>query len=113
KEQRGFTAHRHEVLALTAVEAAILDIAHLHGGTTVKHLAHEFIVIGSLIARMGLLERRPVIGKDLLKDTPVPCGCCQHLRPPSEGIGIMTVSCCTTALPYCPLLLRRDQAPPL
>jgi hypothetical protein len=38
-----------------------------------------------------MLKHLPVIGKDLLKDTPVPCGCCQHLRPPSDGVRIVTV----------------------
>jgi len=28
----------------------------------------------------------PVIGKDLLKDTPVPRGCCKHRRPPSVDL---------------------------
>ena len=37
-----------------------------------KHLAHQIIVIGGLIPRMGVLKRLPVIGKDLLKDAPVP-----------------------------------------
>jgi hypothetical protein len=40
---------------------------------------------------MGTLKRVPVIGKDLFKDTPVPRGCCQHLRPPREGLGIVAV----------------------
>ena len=73
------------------MEAALRDIAHLRWVTTVKPLAHELIIIGSLIARMGRLKRLPVIGKELLKDTPVPCGCCQHLRPPSEELRIVTV----------------------
>jgi hypothetical protein len=34
---------------------------------------------------MGVLKRLPVLGKDLLKDTPGPGGCCKHPRPPSEG----------------------------
>src|SRR4030095_11279704 len=44
-----------------------------------------------LIARMGTLKRVPVIGKDLLKNTPVPRGRCQHPRPPREGLGIVAV----------------------
>jgi hypothetical protein len=40
---------------------------------------------------MGTLKRVPVIGKDLFEDTPVPRGCCQHPRPPREGLGIVTV----------------------
>src|SRR3989442_15376646 len=48
-------------------------------------LATSNMVIGGLIARMGVLKRLPVIGKDLLKDTPVPRRCCKHPGPPSEG----------------------------
>jgi hypothetical protein len=76
---------------LAAVEATIFDSPHLHGVPTVKHLAYERIVIGRLITRMGLLERLPVLGKDLLKDTPVPCGCCKHRRPPSEEVQVVVM----------------------
>src|SRR5439155_25386756 len=71
--------------ALAAVQTAILDVPDLFRIATHEHLRHQTIVIGGLIARMGVLKRLPVIGKDLLKDTPVPGGCCKHLRPPSEG----------------------------
>ena len=70
--QGGFAAHGHPVLPLTTVQTAVFDVAHLRGVATGKHLAHQSIVIGSLIPRMGVLKRLPVIGKDLLKDAPVP-----------------------------------------
>src|SRR6266478_5390906 len=73
------------MLALAAVQTAILDVPHLCRIATREHLRHQTVVIGGLIARMGVLKRLPVIGKDLLKDTPVPGGCCKHPRPPSEG----------------------------
>src|SRR5262245_10858297 len=59
--------------------------------TTRQQLRHQTVVIRGLIPRMGVLKRLPVLGKDLLKDTPGPCGCCQHPSPPSEGVGIVTV----------------------
>src|SRR6059058_5371161 len=71
--------------ALAAVQTAILDVPDLFRIATREHLRHQTVVIGGLIARMGVLKRLPVIGKDLLKDTPVPGGCCKHPRPPSEG----------------------------
>src|SRR6266851_7036102 len=40
---------------------------------------------------MGVLKRLPVIGKDLLEDTPVPRGCCNHRVAPSGGDTIVTV----------------------
>src|SRR5712691_9952595 len=79
------------MLALAAVQTAILDVPHLCRIATREHLRHQTVVIGCLIAWMGVLKRLPVIGKDLLKDTPVPGGCCQHPSPPSEGVGIVTV----------------------
>ena len=89
--QRRLTTHRHQVLPLATGQAAVLDIAHCRRVTTVKHLGHQIIVVGRLVTRMGLLERLPVIGTDVLKDTPGPCGCCQPLRPPSAGGRIVTV----------------------
>src|SRR6516165_5459050 len=73
------------MFALAAVQTAILGIPNLFRIATREHLRHQTVVIGGLIARMGVLKRLPVIGKDLLKDTPVPGGCCKHPRPPSEG----------------------------
>src|SRR2546421_12085072 len=73
------------MLALAAVQTAILDVPDLFRIATRQHLRHQTVVIGGLIARMGVLQRLPVLGKDLLKDTPVPGGCCKHPRPPSEG----------------------------
>src|SRR4029450_13737956 len=73
--------------ALTTVQAAVFDIAHLFRIATREHLGHQPIVVGGLIPWMGALKRLPVIGKDLLKDTPIPGGCCQHPRSPSEGGG--------------------------
>src|SRR5678815_249356 len=84
--QGGFAAHRHHVLPLTTVQTAVFHVPDLRGVATGEHLAHQIIVIGGLIPRMGVLKRLPLIGKDLLKDAPVPGGCCQHPRPPSEEV---------------------------
>src|SRR5262249_15696830 len=83
--QRRFTANGHQMLALAAVQTAVLDVPDLFWIATCEHLRHQTIVVGRLIARMGVLKPLPMIGKDLLKDTPVPGGCCKHPRPPSEG----------------------------
>src|SRR4029453_13214729 len=48
-------------------------------------LRHQTLVIRRLVARMGVLKRLPMVGKDLLEDTPVPRGCCQHRIAPSWG----------------------------
>src|SRR5258705_12968647 len=79
------------MLALAAVQTAILDVPHLFRIATRAHLRHQTVVIGGLIARMGVLKRLPVVGTDLLKDPPGPGGCCQHPRPPSEGDRLVTV----------------------
>src|SRR5205807_3238377 len=46
---------------------------------------HKVIVVGRLVARMGVCEPVPVLGKDLLEDVPVPRGCCKHEGAPSES----------------------------
>src|SRR5262252_8260377 len=66
------TTHRHHVLPLTTVQTAVFPVADLRGVATGEHLAHQTIVIGGLITRMGVLKRLPVLSKDLLKDAPVP-----------------------------------------
>src|SRR5688500_189860 len=52
--QRRFTAHRHEMLALTTVETSILDIAHLVGVAAIKHLVDETVIVGRVVARTEL-----------------------------------------------------------
>src|SRR5437867_10325661 len=71
--------------------AAIFDIAHRLRIAAPKHLGHQAIVVGRLVAGMGVLKRIPVIGKDLFEDVPVPRGCCKHQGAPSEGVGIVAV----------------------
>ena len=73
------------MLALTALMAAVFDVAHLLGVATVEHLAHQAIVIGRLVAWMSAFKRLPVIKKDLLEDVPVPKGLNQHRMAPSWG----------------------------
>src|SRR5215471_17139248 len=46
---------------------------------------------GGLIARMGVGEAIPVVGKDLLEDVPVPRGCCKHQGAPSWGVEMVVV----------------------
>ena len=83
--QRRFAAHRDAVCALTTTETPIGDRAQPVGIPAPEHLGHQVIIVGRLVARMGVRKRLPMIGKDLLKDTPVPGGCCKHPRPPNEG----------------------------
>jgi hypothetical protein len=83
--QRRLTAHRYQVLALVTVQTAVLDVSDLFRSATREHFRHQASVLGGLIARMGVLKRLPMIGKDLLEDTPVPRECCQHRIAPSGG----------------------------
>src|SRR5713101_6515418 len=79
------------MLALATVQATVFDVPHLFRVATPKHLGHQAIIIRRLVTRMGVLKRVPVIGKDLLEDTPVPRGCCNHRVAPSGGDTIVTV----------------------
>src|SRR5712692_6889276 len=79
------------MLALATVQATVFDVPHLFRVATPKHLGHQAIIVRRLITRMGVLKRVPVIGKDLLEDTPVPRGLCHHRVAPSWGDDMLTV----------------------
>src|SRR6266446_9450532 len=79
------------MLALAAVQTAILDVPDLFRIATREHLRHQTSVVRRLIPRMGVLKRLPVIGKDLLEDTPVSRGFGHHRVAPSWGDMIGTV----------------------
>ena len=89
--QRRLTAHRHQVLALATVQAAVLDRAYFFRVAARQHLGHQAIVVRRLVARMGLLKRLPVVSKDLLEDIPVPRGGCHHRIAPSGGDQIVAM----------------------
>src|SRR4030095_13143195 len=79
------------MLPLATLQAAIFDIAHLVRVPTREHLRHQARIVGRLVARMGVLKRLPVIGEDLLEDTPVPRRLDQHWIAPSEGDRMVAV----------------------
>ena len=89
--QRRFAAHRHPMGALATLQATVFDIAHLLRVATRQHLGHQTIVVGGLVAWMGVLKRLPVIGKDLLEDAPVWRGFDHHRVAPSWGVGQVAV----------------------
>ena len=62
------------MLRLAAVQAAVFNVTHLVWVATCQHLGYQPIVVGGLITGMDTLKRVPVIGKELLEDTPVPRG---------------------------------------
>ena len=79
------------MLTLPTMETAILDRAHLVGIAAPEHLGHKVIIVARIITRTKLLKPRPVIGKYLFEDVPVPRGFCNHQGAPSWGIGIVAV----------------------
>ena len=79
------------MLPLATVLAAVLNIPHLLRVATRQHLGHEAFVVGRLVARMSVLKRAPVIGKDLLEDIPVPRGLGHHGVAPSAGDTMVAV----------------------
>src|SRR5687767_6281738 len=83
--QRRFTAHGHQMVALSARLTAVFDIAHFVGVATVEHLGHQRVIVGRLITGTNAFKLVPVISKDLLEDTPVPGGLCHHRVAPSWG----------------------------
>src|SRR6266481_7067945 len=79
------------MLPLATVRAAVFDIPYLFRIATRQHLGHQIMIVGCLIARMGVGESVPVVGKDLLEDVPVPRGCCHHRVAPSGGERMVTM----------------------
>ena len=79
------------MLTLPTMETAILDRAHLVGIAAPEHLGHKVIIVARIITRTKLFKLRPVIGKYLFEDVPVPRGVCNHQGAPSWGIGIVAV----------------------
>ena len=57
-----------------AYREAVFDITHLLQAATPEHLGHQALIVGRLVARMGVCEPIPVLGKDLLEDVPAPRG---------------------------------------
>ena len=94
---------------------AVAAHAHLFWVATCQHLRDQTIVVRRLITGMGALKRFPVIGKDLLEDTPVPRGWWHHQIAPSRGHQIVAVkrlyhALAASSTPHRPLL--RDSHPP-
>src|SRR6266704_2877797 len=81
--QRGLTAHRHPMGALSTLQATVFNIAHLVGISTPEPLRYQALVVGRLVTWMGVFEPVPVLSKDLLEDIPVPCRCYTHQGAPS------------------------------
>jgi hypothetical protein len=89
--QRRPTTHGDAMGALSTVQTAILDIAHLVGIAAREHLAHKPIVVAGIVARIDVFEPLPVLDKDLLEDVPVLRGRCKHQGAPSWGRGIFAM----------------------
>src|SRR5712691_579520 len=85
--------------ALATVQAAVCAIASLLRVATRQHLGHQAIIVGRLVARMGMGTLVPVIGKDLLEDVPIPRGFCHHQVAPSWGVGMVAVEQSSHASP--------------
>ena len=68
--QRRFTAHGNEVLALSTIEASVVEVADLLGIATAEHLLDQFVIVSVIITGIELLKFIPVVMKDLFKDVP-------------------------------------------
>src|SRR5712691_7295137 len=85
--------------ALATVQAAVCAIASLLRVATRQHLGHQALIVGRLVARMGMGTLVPVIGKDPLEDVPIPRGFCHHQVAPSWGVGMVAVEQSSHASP--------------
>ena len=93
--------------ALATTQTPIFDIPHPFRIPTGQHLRYKVCIVGGLIPGMSLLKRLPVIGEDLLEDTPVPCRCDEHLGPPSlKDVRWLRCPGCSTPAALCPPLME-------
>ncbi len=79
------------MFTLATLMTAEVEVTHLVRIATPEHFGHQAIIVRRLIRRMGVLKRGPVIGKDLLEDTPVSGDVCHHRVAPSEGDQVVWV----------------------
>lgn len=77
--------------ALSTRLAAVFHVTYFVWVTTPEHLGYQAIVIGGLIARMGVLEHVPVIGKVLFEATPAPGELSHHRVAPRWGAQLVVV----------------------
>ena len=79
------------MLPLPTLQAAVFDVADFLWVATREHLGHQLIIVGRLVAGMGVCKLVPVISKDLFEDTPVSDGWRHHRFAPNEGDQIVVV----------------------
>jgi len=78
-------------MTLPTMRATVVDIAHDLRVATPQHLFDQTIIVGGLVAGMGVLKVAPMIGKDLFEDAPIPGGGRTHQVAPSWGDPIVWV----------------------
>src|SRR5438132_11694572 len=83
--QRPFTAHRDAMFALSTVETAVFDIAHVVRIRTPEHLVDDAIIVARTVARIDACDAVPVLDKELFEAVPVLRGCCRHHGAPRWG----------------------------
>jgi hypothetical protein len=58
------------MFALTTMETAVCDRAHLVRIPTPAHLVDEVIIVGRIVTRAERFKPLPMLGKDLFEDIP-------------------------------------------
>jgi len=86
--QRRLTAHGNEMFALTTMETAVFDRAHLVRITTPEHLTDEVIIGGRIVTRTELVKPLPMLGKDLFEDIPADNDFGSHGSTSRWGVGV-------------------------
>jgi hypothetical protein len=68
--QGGFTAHGHDMVALSTIEASVLEIAALLGIAACEHLVDKPIIVGTIVKWMMEFKSVPVIIEYLFEYIP-------------------------------------------
>src|SRR5438477_2719828 len=77
--------------ALTTLQTAIFDRAHLVGIPAPEHLLDKFIIVAAIVPRIDVYKSVPVIGKDLFEDAPRRRSCCSHQAASLQSVGLCVV----------------------
>src|SRR5438128_7773706 len=77
--------------ALTTLQTAIFDRAHLVGIPAPEHLLDKFIIVAAIVPRIDVCKSVPVLGKDLFEDAPRRRSCCSHQAASLQSVGVCVV----------------------
>src|SRR6266446_6034490 len=78
--------------ALSTMQTAVLDRAHLVRIPTPEHLVQKTVIGALIITRIAACEPVPVLDKDLFEDVPGRRGFCSHQAASLRSVGLYVIA---------------------